>query len=85
VSYQGNSFINISLRSEGNNITFTAENSIVKRQPDEAPGIESGIGLENVRKRLSLLFGDNYDLRIEEKESVYSVTLKLDTTKAANV
>jgi len=85
VSYQGTSFINVSLRTEGNIITFVAENSMTKRQSEENPVVESGIGLENVRKRLTLLFGDNYDLRIEEKESVYSVSLKLDTTKAANV
>jgi two-component system, LytTR family, sensor kinase len=84
VSYQSKSFINIAISVEGSVITFTAENSMTKGQQAEAPRVESGIGLENVRKRLTLLFGDNYDLRIEENELVYSVTLKLDTTKAAN-
>jgi|WetSurMetagenome_2_1015567.scaffolds.fasta_scaffold03493_5 two-component system, LytTR family, sensor kinase len=85
VSYQGKSFINISLVAEGSVITFIVQNSVAKGHSGDAPGVESGIGLENVRKRLTLLFGDNYDLSIEEKESVYSVTLKLDTTKATNV
>jgi two-component system, LytTR family, sensor kinase len=83
VSNQGNSFISISLNIDGSIVTFLAQNSTTKAQKAEAPKIESGIGPENVRKRLSLLFGDNYDLRIEENESVYSVTLKLDLNKTA--
>ena len=83
VSYQGNSFINISLRAEGSLITFISQNSITGTPAPGSPGVDSGIGLENIRKRLTLLFADNYDLSIEESETVYSVTLKLDTTKTA--
>lgn len=80
-SYHGNPFIEISLTSVGSVVTFTSNNSVSKAMSGGAPGVESGIGLENVRKRLSLIFGDNYDLRIDEHEAVYSVALTIDTSK----
>jgi len=83
VSYQGNPFIEIKLFTEGSIITFNARNSINRHVQGTNPQVESGIGLDNVRKRLALLFRDNYDLVIEETESVYSVTLKFDAIKAS--
>jgi sensor histidine kinase YesM len=39
---------------------------------------KGGIGLENVRKRLELLFGKDYKLDIDDKnESEYSVKLSI--------
>ena len=37
----------------------------------------SGIGLGNVSKRLELLFPGRYDLKINRKEDVFEVILKL--------
>ena len=36
---------------------------------------DTGIGLENVTKRLNLLYGNKYTLSTREEENVYSVTL----------
>lgn len=81
-SFQGNPFIEISLASEGSIIIFKTRNNINAGSSGAAPQVESGIGLDNVRKRLSLIFHDSYNLQIDEKDSVYSVTLKIDTSKA---
>ena len=37
----------------------------------------SGIGIENSRKRLALLFGDNYHLDIIENEDLFTVNLSI--------
>ncbi|MDZ7635216.1 MAG: GHKL domain-containing protein [Bacteroidales bacterium] len=78
VSYQGKPFIEISLRSESDNITFTVKNSI-SRVNGSAPRIASGIGLENVRKRLVLLYPGRHELTIDERDSVFSVKLAIKT------
>ena len=36
-----------------------------------------GVGLENVRKRLHLLYGNNYALRIHNDAAEYSVELNI--------
>ena len=36
-----------------------------------------GIGLENVRKRLDLIYGERYDLKVEDSTESYCVTLKI--------
>ena len=78
VSYQGKSFIEISLRSEADHITFTVRNSISGTN-GSGPRVASGIGLENVRKRLALLYPDRHELWIEEQDSVFSVKLAIKT------
>ena len=84
-SFKGSPFIEISLAVEGSVITFMTRNSINNPSSAGAPEVDSGIGLENVKKRLSLIFDNNYDLDISNKDSVYSVTLKIDTSKAIPV
>ena len=44
----------------------------------------SGIGLENIRKRLELHYKDNYSLEIEIKDKWYIVELKINVVKLAN-
>ena len=40
--------------------------------------VKGGIGLENVKKRLELLYADNYTLRLEESMDTYRVNLNLE-------
>jgi len=80
VSYQGNSFIEIVLKSGNSRLTFTTRNSVSKAGND-APQPDSGIGLENVKKRLGLLYPGKHKLVIMEKDQVYSVELTIDTSK----
>ena len=39
---------------------------------------KSGIGLQNVKRRLDLSYPDNYELNVEETENRYAVELKLN-------
>lgn len=73
ISYERPSFVRITLAQEGNKIVFKCVNS---RQGAEQVR-SHGIGLQNVRERLDLLYGDRYTLHIEPGAEVYDVLLLL--------
>lgn len=73
ITYRGRSFITISLTSEAGKLDFRCTNSIAVNTEDNQPGI----GLENVKKRLSLLFPGNHDLRITKGKEVFDVNLTI--------
>ncbi len=70
VSYKEPSYIHIQMKTEEGKVHFTCENSKHVRG-----GKEHGIGTENVKKRLKLLFGNNYTYAITENEKSYHVLL----------
>lgn len=82
ISYRESSFIHIRMNIDGDQIRFTSENSIGKSS-QESDMQHSGIGLENVRKRLGLLFPDKHELKISQTESIFRVelTIHLEKTK----
>ncbi len=73
VSYSTDSYIYIDLKYEEGYVIGRFENSI-SEQSRKKP---AGIGLENVRKRLDLIYGETYDLRIDDMGNNYCVTLKI--------
>lgn len=78
VSNKANSFIEISLLVIGDRIDFRVRNSIAPAGTDTSR-TAAGIGLDNVRKRLALLYPGRHELMIDEKESVFSVDLTIDS------
>ena len=78
VSYQGKAFIEISLKQQEGMLIFAARNNMTPVKA-EGPQAASGIGLENVRKRLALLYPDRHELIIDEKDSVFAVRLSIKT------
>lgn len=68
-------FVNISIRIQGNNCLYCVENS--KPAIPGKPLEKSGIGLQNVKRRLDLSYPDKYDLKVEENETSYKVTLNV--------
>ena len=80
INSRDRSFINISMKIDNDKISFNAENSIGKSS--QVGDLQhSGIGLENVRKRLGLLFPDSYELKIEQDESIFHVQLSIQKKK----
>lgn len=75
VSYREKSFITIRLTAEKDAVSFICINSEIKGK--EKYGDNSGIGLENVRKRLALLFPDKHELKISKPAGEYEVLLKI--------
>lgn len=80
VSHRDRSFIHIRMTIENDQINFVSENSIGKSS-QSGDMQHSGIGLENVRKRLHLLFPDNHKLSIESNETIFCVNLSIKKTK----
>lgn len=77
VSYNEPSFVHINLSCQDGNAICEVRNSRHKDMKVE----KGGIGLENVRKRLDLLFGSKYKLEIDEsKENEYRVKLSIPMT-----
>lgn len=72
VSYNHASFIHIRIGYRDDAVTAVISNS---RHEKSRPGT-TGIGLENVKKRLALIYQDNYTLSIEDSDpAVYTVKL----------
>lgn len=69
-------FLKINLRATKSELTFVVSNSFT-RQPKEKDAV-GGIGIENVRRRLELLYPGRHDLRIHENSNTFSVMLNLN-------
>lgn len=80
ISYREKSFIHISLKTENDKIVFSCRNSLGKQGEEKPVENHSGIGLENVKKRLNLLFPAKHKLEINQTSSEYSVFLEISTT-----
>lgn len=68
------SWVNVTIQLEGKQLIYTVENS----KPDTANLHEkSGIGLQNVKRRLDLSYPKQYNLITEDKKDVYFVQVTL--------
>ncbi len=68
------SYIHVYFGVRNNEISFTCTNSKPTRPVKKQEG---GLGLANIKRRLDLLFGDQYSLQINNEASVYTVNLRL--------
>ncbi len=74
VSYQQDSFINIEIREgENDRLVFICQNSRIPATEDK----HGGMGLNNVKQRLDLIYGDKYALDITDDAHQYAVQLTL--------
>lgn len=74
VDYSSPSFISISANIVDDSLIFRSSNSISAQNNTKE---NTGLGLDNLRKQLDLLYKRSYDLKISEKESQFSVYLKI--------
>lgn len=73
VSYRRPSFIEVKADAHDNHLVFTCRNSKSEAEHET----NGGVGLANTRKRLDLIYGNNYTLLIDEGDDTYSVTLEI--------
>ena len=73
ISYQHPSFIDIRVTLDGARLHFSCRNSKADK-PNEEKG---GVGLQNVKKRLQLLYDDHYTLNIVDAPDSYHVELTI--------
>ena len=72
-SAPGNAF-HLSLRQEGDYLTFTTTNNL---PAETQPASHAGFGLINLEKRLVLLYGNRFELRITQTGESYKAFLKI--------
>ncbi|MGZ8536702.1 MAG: hypothetical protein ACXWV9_00500, partial [Flavisolibacter sp.] len=67
-------WINLHLHAEGGAFIFNLSNSCSK---EIVPNIVGGIGLQNIQKRLELIYAGAYTLNIIQQEEMYAVKLTI--------
>ncbi len=77
VSYSGDSYVSINLRVDDGKVVFNCLNSIHAATSDSNKEHREGIGLENVKQRMDIIFGDRYSLDITSGPVTYTVNLTL--------
>ena len=75
VSATSTTTLSFSLRVEGDTIIFRSENTKI---PTQESLYSSGIGIDNLKKRLTLLYPERHQYTIEEKEGKYIAQLTID-------
>ena len=75
VSATSTTTLSFSLKVEGDTIIFRSENTKI---PTQESLYSSGIGIDNLKKRLTLLYPERHQYTIEEKEGKYIAQLTID-------
>ena len=75
VSSSRSSTIDISLEQKDNSVVFTCDNTNYPK--DDADRSGSGIGLENTRRRLDLMYANRYSWQQWLENDIYHVCIKL--------
>jgi len=68
-----NAFIHINLFEDDDFIYFKIENNFDPKEVNESPGI----GLKNLKRRLSLLYNQKHELLVDTTNNIYKTTLKI--------
>ena len=70
-------WINIHAYEEDNRFVFQVSNS----RPPKSENTIGGLGMENVQRRLSLLYPERHSLTVMEENEIYSVKLELELSE----
>lgn len=79
VSYREPSSLKFSLVQHSGSLEFSAENTIPVLNSGKSENTQGGFGLENVRKRLEMLYGTRHRLVIEKTDKDFRVNLIIPT------
>lgn len=76
VGTDGGSFIRIALELDGGSLAFSVANSIPARKADLDTRM-TGLGLDNVRRRLALAYPDAHELTVDRSDREFRIRLRL--------
>ncbi|WP_347921933.1 histidine kinase [Pontimicrobium sp. SW4] len=68
-------FINININQKGNDFTFRIENNLFKESIENQE--PSGVGLENIKKNLEIVYPESHSLEITKTKNTFAVTLAI--------
>ncbi len=77
ISLQQPSFINISLHTKDHILYFDVNNSVHLKRDYDPEKMKSGIGLQNVKQRLALLYPKKHELIIRESAKEFFIHLTI--------
>lgn len=80
ISLQSPSHIKITLQTSGHTLYFDVHNSIHLKQENDPERLQTGIGLQNVKQRLDLLYPGQHELIIRENAKEFFIHLTLQLT-----
>ncbi|RYZ24314.1 MAG: histidine kinase [Chitinophagaceae bacterium] len=83
VSFREASFIKVLLEEKNGTLFFDVHNSCHEKPHDDPERFKSGIGLENVRRRLELLYPGRHQLFVRDTGKEFFVHLSIDLTSEA--
>jgi len=69
-----NAFVHINFSQSENEIYFEIKNNFDDQTPKNIPGI----GIENLKNRLDLLYKNKYDFQVSTNKNVYCTSLKIN-------
>lgn len=75
-SSHNQSFVSVEMFPEGDTLVFRCSNSLLEK-PKTADYRGSGIGVENTRRRLELIYPDSHSYEQTTDNQTYTVTVKL--------
>lgn len=75
----GDCQIEVEMRKEGSKVRFMAQNTVAPDGSDKKKG--GGIGIDNLRKRLDLLYPDKHQLQIRKDSAYFTVNLLIDLSE----
>ena len=79
VSYREPSYMRFSLQQHDDKIEFSSENSIPAYSPEKPVDYQGGFGLENIRKRLEMLYGNSHSISVTDSGNKFIVKLIIQT------
>ncbi|MNK19063.1 Sensor histidine kinase YpdA [compost metagenome] len=71
-------FLNLKIKIENGKFIFVIENDF---EENKTKNIHGGIGIENVRKRLQLIYPNDFQLEIIDSQNVFCVQLTINLIK----
>ena len=70
------STIRINISYDGAKLTFSTENQVAPRERTDTEKT-GGLGIQNVEKRLTLIYPDRHSLEIQEKDGIFRLKMKV--------
>lgn len=83
ISYREPSFVAVDMMVSDGTLQFNCMNSNHSKQSESIEQI--GIGLNNIRRRLALIYGKEVTLSLSEHDSTYTVNLTIPTHATENI
>ncbi|MDR1181144.1 MAG: histidine kinase, partial [Bacteroidales bacterium] len=71
---ENGSYVHVGFKVEDGQLSFACINS---KPVNPTKKNEGGLGLNNIKRRLDLLFGENHSLELQDAETCYTVKLQI--------